>query len=313
MFDTPILFIIFNRVDTAQRVFNTIRKQKPKFLYVAADGPRKNIAGEFEKCRQTREIIKQVDWDCELKTLFRDENLGCGKGVYTALQWFFGQVEQGIILEDDCLPHPDFFLYCWELLEKYKENDQIMFIGGNNFQGGMKQGDASFYFSAFNHVWGWASWKKTWNKYNYDLNSIPIKEIKVALNYYFDDVTIRRYWLRIFRQMRKFKIATWDYQLTLSIWLNRGLSIIPNKNLVTNIGFGRDAVHTIKEIKGMSNVPALPILPLKYPDLIEQNKEADRYFSYKFKYRRSIWKILKTPVRETAYFFLHVFSVPHKK
>jgi hypothetical protein len=157
MLDSPILFIIFKRVDTTRQVFDAIRQAKPKQLYVAADGPRKEVVGETELCRQTRDIIRQIDWDCELKTLFRDENLGCGLGVSTAITWFFRHVEQGIILEDDCLPHPDFFLYCQELLEKYKEDDQVMLIGGSNFQNGTQRGKASFYFSAIPLIWGWAS------------------------------------------------------------------------------------------------------------------------------------------------------------
>ncbi|MDR3272734.1 MAG: nucleotide-diphospho-sugar transferase [Flavobacteriaceae bacterium] len=310
MFEVPVLFIIFNRVDTAQKVFDAIREQKPKYLYVAADGPRKHIKSDTEKCQQARDIIKQVDWDCELKTFFRDENLGSGSGVSKAIDWFFENVDQGIIFEHDCLPHPDFFEYCRILLDKYIDNDRIMFIGGNNFQNGIVRGNASFYFSAFDHIWGWATWKKTWNLYRYDINSIPEEKIKEALQFYFgNDVSIHRYWLRIFRLMRKFKIATWDYQLTLSLWINKGLSIIPNKNLVSNIGFGsKEAVHSYRTIKGMANLPALPILPLVYPDSIEQNKEADIYFSYRFKLRRSIFKILKTPARETVYFFMRLLN-----
>jgi hypothetical protein len=308
LFDTPILFIIFNRIDTAQQVFNTIRQQKPKYLYVAADGPRKNVPGELEKCRQTREIIQQVDWDCELKTLFRDENLGCGKSVSSSITWFFEQVEQGIILEDDCLPHPDFFLYCQELLEKYKDNEQIMFIGGSNFQGGIKRGNASFYFSAFNHVWGWASWKTSWKKYRFDLSTISQQQYEEAIRHYFSDVSIIRHWKHILKLSKKLSLDTWDYQYAFSIWLNKGLSIIPNENLVSNIGFKKDSLHTSKVIDGLANVPTLPILPLKYPDSIEQNKEADRYFSYRFKYRRSIWKIMKTPARETVYSFMRLFN-----
>jgi hypothetical protein len=307
-FETPILFLIFNRVDTTQQVFDIIREQKPKYLYVAADGPRKNKPEEVEKCQQTRDIIKLIDWDCELKTLFRDENLGCGKAISSAITWFFEQVEQGIILEDDCLPHPDFFSYCQELLEKYKNDDRIMFIGGNNFQNEIERGNASYYFSAFPHVWGWASWRNSWKKYQFDLSNISLQQFENAINFYFHDVSVIRYWKRIFRAMQNMKIDTWDYQLTFSIWQNRGLSIIPNKNLVSNIGFGENAAHLTVQIEGLSNVPTRSILPLKYPDIVEQDKEADLYHSYTFNYRRSIWKIMKTPIRETVFFLKRLFT-----
>jgi len=182
-FNTPILFLVFNRPNTTQRVFNVIRQVKPKQLFVAADGPRRDKGADEEKCEATREIVKQIDWDCEVKTLFREENLGCGKAVSSAITWFFENVEEGIILEDDCLPNLDFFGYCEELLDRYRDNREVMFIGGDNFQKGKKWGDASYYFSAYNHVWGWATWKRTWDIYDFKLDSINENDIDSILNY----------------------------------------------------------------------------------------------------------------------------------
>ncbi|GHT56039.1 hemolytic protein HlpA [Bacteroidia bacterium] len=302
-FETPVLFLIFNRADTTQQVFDAIRERQPKYLYVAADGPRPDKEGEAEKCQQTRDIIKQVDWDCEVKTLFRDENLGCGLAVSSAITWFFENVEQGIILEDDCLPHPDFFMYCRDLLDKYKDNEQIMFVGGCNFQQGVTRGDASYYFSAFALVWGWASWRSAWKKYRYDLSGVSLQQFEHAIRHYFCDASIIRFWKNIFRLMQQHKIDTWDFQWAISIWFNRGLTIIPNKNLVSNIGFGEDATHTTGKSKNnLANLPTFAILPLKHPNTIEQDKNADVHVAYKFNSRRSIWKILKTPARETVYF-----------
>lgn len=169
-FDIPILFVIFNRPDTTQKVFDEIRKQQPKYLYVAADGPRIGKSEDQMKCQITRAIIDQVDWDCDLKLLFREENLGCGKAVSSAITWFFDQEEMGIVLEDDCLPHPDFFQYCKELLIKYKDVDKVKFISGTNFDIKSNQTDASYYFSAYIHVWGWASWRRVWKDYHYNLS-----------------------------------------------------------------------------------------------------------------------------------------------
>ncbi|MDR2885158.1 MAG: glycosyltransferase family 2 protein [Rikenellaceae bacterium] len=279
MFETPILFLVFNRVDTTRRVFNAIREQKPRYLYLAADGPRKDREGEAEKCRQVREIVGQVDWDCEVKTLFRDENLGCGKAVSTAITWFFDQVEQGIVLEDDCLPHPDFFPYCEQLLERYKDDPTVMFIAGGNYQNGVRWGDASYYFSAITHVWGWAGWRTTWEKYDYDLNKFPARSYRKAFGKYFPDRSVRRYWNHVFKQMRQKRIDTWDYQLGFSIIRNHELTIIPNSNLICNIGLGPDATHPSGQgVDEHLQMPTQPILPLRHPDTVKHDYQADMYF-----------------------------------
>ena len=153
-YNIPILFLIFNRPDVTEKVFEAIRRQKPKQLFVAADGYRKNKQGEKELCDKTRSIINKIDWDCEVKTLFRNENLGCCMAVSSAIEWFFQQVEYGIILEDDCLPNASFFRFQKEMLEKYKDDSRIMMVSGDNFQNGKKRGDASYYFSKLTHIWG---------------------------------------------------------------------------------------------------------------------------------------------------------------
>ncbi len=162
----PVLFLIFNRPDTTQPVFNEIREAKPTKLFVAADGPRDNKKGEKEECEKTRKIIEQVDWDCELYKLYRDKNLGCKIAVSSAIDWFFENVEEGIILEDDCLPHPSFFRFCQELLEKYKGDERVFVISGDNFLFGRKRTNYSYYFSRYNHCWGWAGWIRTLSDYD---------------------------------------------------------------------------------------------------------------------------------------------------
>jgi hypothetical protein len=203
-------------------------------------------------------------------------------------------VDRGSVFEHDCLPHPDFFPYCQALLDKYQDNDQVRFIGGNNFQNGIVRGKASYYFSALPHIWGWATWKSTWELYQYNIRSIPFKTINRTLHAYFDDRSIRLHWLRLFLLTQRGKIATWDYQLTLAIWMHQGLAIVPNTNLVTNIGYGQGAIHCLEEIDGISNVPAQPILPLIHPATIERDREADRYFSYQYDYRVCWRKIVRT-------------------
>ena len=278
MFETPILFIIFNRPDTTKQVFECIKAIKPKYLFIAADGPRSDRIDEIEKCNFVRKIVLDgIDWDCELKTLFREENQGCGLAVSSALNWFFENVEEGIILEDDCLPHPEFFLFCSEMLEFYRNNKKVMFIGGGNFQNGIYRGEGSYYFSAYSHVWGWASWSRVWKNYSFTLNEIDDITFKKKLSKYFTKITERKYWMDIFILMKKSAIDTWDYQLNFSVWKNNGVSIIPNVNLISNIGFGIDATHTTGNTK-MANIPFSKILPIQHPLKIAINNKADRYF-----------------------------------
>jgi hypothetical protein len=270
MFDTPILFVIFRRLDTTKEVFSAIRQIKPSRLFIAADGPRVTIPTETEQCNSVRKyVLDNIDWDCEVKTLFRDENIGCGKSVSGAITWFFENVEQGIILEDDCVPSISFFMYCEELLEKYKDNDFIYHITGHNPLGSTKS-KYSYYFDRIEHMWGWATWRRAWNKYEYDIkglgNFIKEKEINKIVRRKCD----RKYWLNIFKLMEEHKIDTWDYQWTYVIFKNKGFCINPSKNLISNIGFGPDATHTNDVNSIYSNQPRYDdLFTIKHPRCIE--------------------------------------------
>jgi len=283
MLETPLLFLIFNRPDTTERVFNEIRKQKPKYLFVAADGPRTNVAGEAEKCKKTREMVMNaIDWDCELKILFRDSNWGCGPAVSQAITWFFEQVEEGIILEDDTLPDISFFEYCEVLLEKYRKDERVKMIGGNNFQNGKWRGDGSYYFSAYSHIWGWATWRRTWNEYDYKLLNQNETTVAEILNFYFTDRAIKQHWMNIFKRLIAREINTWDLQLLFSIWEKKGRAIAPNVNLVSNIGFGTGATHTSNKKDKLSCIPHTSMESIIHPNRVSIDKDADVYTFYKF-------------------------------
>lgn len=272
-----ILFLIFNRPHTTRRVFEAIRQARPRRLYVAADGPRADREGEAEKVAQVREIATQVDWPCEVKTLFREKNLGCKMAVSSAITWFFEHEEQGIILEDDCLPHPDFFRFCEELLDYYADDDRVWVITGNNFQDGQLRGNASYYFSKYNHCWGWASWQRAWEKYEVDISFWPDWKKSVDWHKKIPDPIERSYWQRIFDQVYLGKINTWDYQWTATVWYYEGLTAIPNVNLVSNIGFGVDATHTISMNDPHANLPVFPLGKIKHPKEVIVDVGGDRY------------------------------------
>ncbi|CAM4096214.1 hypothetical protein [Gillisia limnaea] len=279
MFNTPLLFIIFNRPEITQKVFEEIKKQKPKYLFVAADGPRENINDDFEKCTSARKIVLDgIDWDCEVKTLFRKENLGCGKGVSLAINWFFENVEQGIILEDDCLPNHSFFSFCEVLLEKYKYNEQIYAISGDNFQNGISRGNASYFFSNYVFVWGWATWRRAWEKYDFNMEELDQFKKNNSICKIDKRKKFRDYWLNIFEEVAKKNIDTWDYQWVFSIWKNNALTILPNTNLISNIGFGENATHT-KGSSPFANLETVEIGVISHPDKIIVNKKADDYAS----------------------------------
>ena len=274
---TPILFIVFNRPETTAKVFERIRQVKPLRLYLAGDGPREGREGEKEKVNKVREILTKLDWPCEVKTLLREKNLGCKKGVSTAISWFFEYEEQGISLEDDCLPRLDFFPFCENLLDRYARDERVSIITGNNFQNGKWRGDGSYYFSKYNHIWGWATWRRSWLNYDGDLKFWPEwSNSKTWFNHMPDKVE-RKYWQNNFELVRKDQIDTWDYPWTASIWYKNGLTATPNVNLVSNIGFGKEATHTNFENDKNANLPTKEIGVITHPLEIKQDIEADRY------------------------------------
>lgn len=270
---TPILFLIFNRPDTTQRVFEQIAKQQPLKLYIAADGPRESRTGELDLCEATRKIVETITWPCEVKRLFREENLGCKKAVSSAISWFFENEEEGIILEDDCLPHPDFFGFCEAMLNRYRNTEKVMHISGNNFQEGVKHGDSSYYFSSYAHIWGWATWKRAWNKYSIGLTqeeSTAIIEVK------FKHYLERKYWKMVAAKLHSGEFNTWDYQWTFTLWKHDGLAIIPNVNLVSNIGFGAASTHLPDKDHIFSNMSFSQMGELTFNDALNINEKADK-------------------------------------
>lgn len=280
-FKVPILVIIFNRHELVQKLFNEIKKQKPKYLYISCDGPRVDKENDIELINKSKAVFDQIDWDCEIKTLYRDKNWGAGKSISDALIWFFNQVEEGVVFEEDCFPHQDFFQYCEVLLEKYRNNSEIMFIGGNNFQKQSKS-EFSYYFSAYPHIWGWASWQRVIYDYSFELKNISNKDFKNVINHYNFSWIETKVWFDKFKRIQMGQINSWDYQLTYNIWSKKGISIIPQMNLVKNIGFGKDAIHCKNSKSIEANLEIHPILPIKHPKEVIINTDADSYYYNNF-------------------------------
>lgn len=272
MLKTPVLFIIFNRPDTVNKVFGAIRTARPKELYIAADGPRPE-KGEEEilNCKKTREIVNNIDWDCKVKTLFRNNNLGCKNAVSGAISWFFENVKEGIIIEDDCLPTQSFFQFCELMLEKYRDNDKIGFISGTNYLFGKYDKLNSYFFSNHYFIWGWATYRRVWKNFNVD-----IKNFNPMLFYkHYHNSAFCNYMIQTMEAAISGRINTWDIQLAYYLMFNSHIGIIPFRNQITNLGI--EGTHT-EDNNYFQNMPIslIDTKNIKHPSDIKVRKDIDR-------------------------------------
>ena len=303
--NTPLLLIAWRRPHTLRQVINAIRPVAPTRLYVACDGPNPERPGEAEKVAATRAVIEhEIDWPCQIERLYSDVNQGCSVGPIRAISWFFEQVEEGIILEDDCVPHPDFLPYCTTLLERYRHDTRIWCISGNNFQKGQWRGDGSYYFSRYNHCWGWASWRRCWQYFDANLSQWPALRDGGLLDTIFENPMERKYWADIWQRthLRTESITWWDYQWTFTCLSNGGLTALPNRNLVNNVGFGEDATHTTGAAE--PSVTDQGLGELKHPSFVLRDATADqftseRHFLTKEKSVRQRWQLKNLYTRLT--------------
>lgn len=281
--DTPVLLIAWRRPQTLRLVIEAIRPVEPSRLFIACDGPSPSRLGELEKVEATRQLIKQeINWPCKIHRLYSDVNQGCRQGVSRAISWFFEHVEEGVILEDDCIPEPSFFTYCTELLKRYRYDTRIWCISGNNFQNGKWRGEGSYYFSRIPLIWGWATWRRCWQHYDLGISQWPNFRDSGLMETVFIDPVERIYWQNIWQWLYyNQEPDTWDYQWCFACLSNGGLSIEPNRNLVGNIGFGDDATHTTDAPSISLEISALE--SIEHPRFILCNQAASTYtFDYKF-------------------------------
>ena len=275
----PIVLIIFNRPDTTIKVFQAIREVQPKTLFVIADGPRADYPDDYERCQATRAIIQTIDWDCQLLTNYSDINLGCGKRVSTGIDWVFDHADEAIILEDDCLPDLSFFIFCRELLQGFRHDDRVMMISGTNHLGDWKKELQSYHFSLYGGVWGWATWKRAWQHYNYEMKGWENPLVQEKVLEILVDQPQFEYRKKVAQKLFNQEINTWDYQWTWARCKRAGMSIVPSLNLVSNLGFSQSATHTISSSihqfildRGMMH------FPLQQPQLNQIDRDYDRQY-----------------------------------
>lgn len=272
---SPVLLVIFNRPETTLRVFEQIARAKPARLYVAADGPR--TPEEAARCDRAREIATSISWDCEVKTLFRDKNVGCQEGVKGAVDWFFDSEDAGIVLEDDCVPSLSFFKFCFELLARYRDDERIGSICGTSFAlpGSVQE---SYYFSRYPYVWGWASWRRAWKNYDISLRRWPeLRETKFLSEIGRSSWAFKTYWTNIFDECYRGEHDTaWDYQWVYSFWAKQFVACVPNRNLVSNVGFGEASTHHPKFDRNLHARPAEELcFPIQHPLSCKNAHEID--------------------------------------
>lgn len=275
---SAVLFLVFNRPALTARVFEAIRAARPPKLYVAADGPRLGRPAEAQRCHDTRVLATAVDWPCEVTTLFRDRNLGCKRAVASALDWFFEQEPEGIVLEDDVLPNATFFSYCDELLERYRDNPRVGHIAGSNLSVDRAVAADSYSFSRYNFIWGWASWRRAWAHYDVNLSGWPAWRDAGGLEQVGSgDAGFVRRWRSALASAHRGEADTWDYQWTFACWKAGLLSAVPTRNLVENIGFGPEATHTAKKAPRyvQDNLPEDLTFPLRHPTEVERSAAGD--------------------------------------
>jgi hypothetical protein len=282
--DTPLLLIAWRRPHTLRQVIDAIRPVAPTRLFVACDGPNPERPGEAEKVAATRKVIEQaIDWPCQIERLYFDENQGCCLGPSRAISWFFDHVEEGIILEDDCVPHPDFFPYCTSLLYRYRQDTRIWCISGTNFCHENWSGDPSYFFSRIPLIWGWATWRRCWQRYDSILTKWPVAVELGLLSSIFDDSLERAYWQDLWQKTydNPESITWWDYQWTFTCLVHGGLTTLPSRNLIRNIGFGDEATHTTASGSSLSlDIRHDGIMPMQHPAFMVRDAVVDHFTFY---------------------------------
>lgn len=286
MVKKPILLITFNRPKYTQRVLEAIVSVKPIDLYIFQDGPREGNNEDLVRCEEVRQVIHELtkEESIQLHTYYSDVNLGCGPGPAKGISWFFDQVDEGMVLEDDAVPHRDFFQYASELLDRYKDDTSVRAIGSMNVDT-QRWGGGSFYFSMMNrNLCAWATWKRAWKSFDIRMNRVSRRQLSHALRSYHCGVIEREYWCDRLDEIHKDGCdgKSWDMQFFMSIWMDSAKGIIPNVNLTSNIGTVGDATHAMSAGNIIDSIPTYPILPLKYPRSEEIQYEADREFHYRY-------------------------------
>ena len=276
-FSTPISYHIFNRPEITKKSFAVIKQIKPSILFITADGPRENVKQDIKLCQETRKIVENIDWNCKVYRNYSETNKGSFLSTSNGITWVFSQVERAIILEDDCIPEVSFFQFCQELLEYYKNDQRVSIISGNNFKSNTHFFKNSYSFSRYTYIWGWATWRRTWETVDFSMSNWIEFKNKKGLEGILTKKREQKYWMKIFDKMYYSNKKHWDYLLLLTSFMNHTLSIMPDSHLVKNIGYGETSTNVKKE-STLQKIETSDILfPLEHPKFIRREKIVDDY------------------------------------
>jgi len=274
MCETPVVLLIFNRPWHTAQVLERIAAARPARLFVVADGPRSDE--DREKCAAARAVVERVDWPCDVQRLYADTNLGIGVRAPSGLDWALAHTERAIILEDDCVPEPSFFAYCDTLLDRYATDDRIMTISGETYWGGKPEWPYSYHFSNYPLMWGWATWRRAWKLFDPDLRAWPELKASGAWTTFWGSDLEREYWSPVMDSMHQGGFPEChDYRWLYTCWSQNGLTIHPAKNLVSNIGYGPDATHTVGS-SPLANIKTEPLAIERHPPFVVPLREANQ-------------------------------------
>lgn len=272
---TPVALCVYNRPSHTRKVLAALAKVKPGHLLIIADGPKRDHTEDHAKCHAVINLIRSLDWRADIEWNVAPINLGIRSRLQTGLSWVFDRVEEAIILEDDCVPHPSFFRFCTELIDRYRNDPRIAIICGSNFQFGADCGPASYFFSRYPLIWGWAGWRRTWQQYDGDLDEWPSLRNTSWLIEHLSDPLASAYWRAIFDKVHA-GFDTWDFQLTYSCWRANALAVQPAQNLVTNVGFGAESTFSRRADSIFTRLPTRAMqFPLIHPKSVERAKDSD--------------------------------------
>ncbi len=300
--DVPVALIIFRRPDATRRVFEAVRRAEPSQLFVIADGPREGHPDDAEQCKATRAVVEDVDWDCEVHRNYSASNLGCGRRPASGISWVFKHVDRAIILEDDCLPAASFFPFCKQVLDRYADVPQVMHVNGNTY--GLDQSDwheYSYSFGSYPQVWGWATWKRSWNEFDWTMEGWPafrdagmLDSLDGGAAY----ASVReKKWDRVYGGKDR---DVWDYQWHFAVMRNNGLCVVPRKNMITNVGFGTRATHTVSEESEKASLNRHDIdLPITPPPFLVSDQRINRIYRKKM-LRPSLYRRVTRKLRRVT-------------
>lgn len=276
---TPVLLLLFNRPDYTRALLKQITPLSDAKIYIAVDGPRLNHPTDAENCAEVRKLVDTAPFKSkQVFKLYRDKNLGCRHGVKQAIDWFFSMEERGIILEDDCIPDPSFFPYCELLLEKYASAEHVFAISGDNFLLNTYRVPESYYFTRYFHAWGWATWKRAWEKFDFYMLGFPEFIQASGFDFYRMTDTEKSYWTKKYTELflHLEEVNSWAYPFTFSVWQNQAVCIAPSVNLVKNIGFEQTGTHTKAASYWYQYLETGKLEISTHPDKIAINFEADQ-------------------------------------